>query len=792
MVFKSLITRMRVPGLILISLLFLRPAQVEDDFFNILSEKIEAYKKQFPDELVYIQTDKNVYSPGDDLFFKAYVKDIYSMHPSRLSENLHFILLDSDGEEATNKTFVIKNGQASGEIRLNETLNEGKYIIVGYSDQIQKSNQKNFFSKKIFLKKIVIPYIFVKLSIPDTLLYSPEVATVNVHLIKPDGKPLSKKSFAYTVKLNGESYTFGKGKSDKSGEAMIKANLPEHSDNSVVLVEVTAKHKGITESNSVIIPTKKEPLNLEFFPESGNFINGLTTKVCFKATDYLGNPVIIEGQILEKSNKIVTTFKSLEKGIGYFKITPEINNSLKAKITYPHGIDQLYDLPEISARGIVLSLENATNDFLLFKISTNRQNPSELSHCILEMAGKLVWHKSFPLKNTFTFQIPVKDLPGGKMQCTIFDINGQPVAQRTVFLNKPNHNVEIKTAKNTYELHEEINLSILVQSPDGAPALADLSVAVTDVDLNPNWNNSPDIFSYFMLGSSAKENILPPGYLIKSSKEAYEIIDCYMLTLKEDKYNWNVIQNIDNYKTEQQIAENFSQKLKGLYQLDDYSKLVEEIETDQFFYKYILSYDRTFPEFLFVDKNSFRKSDDKDYKINRSEQIQNALGSGTSIWDVLKSIKPFEVYDGNKIVFRGPSSLNFQGGALIVVDGQKWGSDASVLNSLNPYDIYDIEIHVDPVTALTYSGFDSNGVIEITTKRGFSNEADGTQSDQSLNDQLNFYKTTLYWNPYANTKNDGKISVNFKIDKLKTEFNIVVQGIDLDGLPVYAFKSISY
>lgn len=782
------ITKLRIPGLILAGLFFLQPATDEEQFYKTLTGKIERYKKKFPKEIVYIQTDKNVYVPGEDLFFKAYVKDVYSTHPSLLSQNLHFILLGSDGEEATNKTFKIENGQASGEISLDETLNEGKYIVVGYSDRMQKSNPENFFSKKIFLKKIIIPNVFVKLSVPDTLLHPPEEAIVNVHLVKSDGKPLSKKSFAYVVKLNGELHTFGKGKSDKTGKAVIKANLPEHRDNSIVTVEATVKHTRITERNSIIIPTEKPPINLEFFPESGNFINGLKTKVSFKAADHLGNPVTIEGQILEKGNKIVTTFKSLVRGIGYFTITPEINNPLKVKITYPHGIDQIYDLPEPFARGIVLSLENATNDFLLFKISTNLQNPPELSHCILEMEGQLVWYKSFLIKNTFTFQIPVKDLPGGKMQCTIFDINGQPIAQRAVFLNKPNHNVEVKTGRNTYKSHEEINLSIRVQYHDGDPALANLSVAVTDANLNPNWNNAPDIFSYFMLGPSTKENILPPGYLIKPSKEAYEIIDCFMLTLKEDKYDWKVVKNIENYKTERKMAEDFSQKLKKLYQLEDYNKLVEEVETDQFFYKYILRYDRVLPEFLFVNKSSLRKSYTKNYELRRIEQLQTALASGTSIWDVLRSIRPYELYDGNKIVFRGPSSINYQGGALIVVDGQKRGTDANILNSLNPHDIYDIQAHVDPVDVLTYTGLNSNGVIEITTKRGDSGK---DWSDQSLDDQLSSYKTTLYWNPYVNTMNDGKISVTFKSAKLKTEYNIVVQGIDLNGRPVCTFSNIS-
>jgi hypothetical protein len=404
------------------------------------------------------------------------------------------------------------------------------------------------------------------------------------------------------------------------------------------------------------------------------------------------------------------------------------------------------------------------------------------------MEGQLVWYDSFLLKNRFTFKIPVKDLPGGKIRCTIFDINGQPIAQRAVFLNKPNHHVEVKTAKNTYKSQEKINLGIRIQHHDGDPAPADLSVAVTDANLNPNWNNAHDIFSYFTLAPSIKENILPTGYLIKPTKEAYEIIDCFMLTLKEEKYDWKVVRNIDNYTTERRIAKDFRQKIKELFQLDDYNKLVEKVETDQFFYKYILKDDPVLPEFLSVNKSILRRPGTKNYKLRRIEQLQKSLDSGKSILDVIRSIRPYELLPGGKIVFRGPNSFIAQAGALIVVDGQKWGTSTTVLNSLNPHNIYDIQIYTDPMDMLIYSALNSNGVIEITTKKGDSGK---DWSDQSLENQLSSYQTTLYWNPYVNTMNDGKISVLFESSKLKTKYNIVVQGIDLNGRPVCAFSKIS-
>ena len=72
----------------------------------------------------------------------------------------------------------------------------------------------------------------------------------------------------------------------------------------------------------------------------------------------------------------------------------------------------------------------------------------------------------------------------------------------------------------------------------------------------------------------------------------------------------------------------------------------------------------------------------------------------------------------NKIIFGGPTSVNAQGGALIVIDGSKLGDDVSVLNNISPKDVQDIKILTSLSDIQKYTGFNPVGVIEITLKKG--------------------------------------------------------------------------
>jgi len=90
----------------------------------------------------------------------------------------------------------------------------------------------------------------------------------------------------------------------------------------------------------------------------------------------------------------------------------------------------------------------------------------------------------------------------------------------------------------------------------------------------------------------------------------------------------------------------------------------------------------------------------------------------TDVLDIIKEIKQFTIIN-NQIVFQGGvNSLNYQQGALIIIDGVRVGTDIGVLETVSTSDIENINISTNVVDIHAYTGLNSQGIIEITTLTG--------------------------------------------------------------------------
>jgi len=749
----------------------------EGVFDTLLIQKIESFKHKYPAEVVFLHTDGDIYSPGENLYFKAYIKDYYSSSPGINSKNLQLILIDFRGRQMGNNIFPIENSRSAGKLVLYDKLAEGKYTLIGFTGLMQNGSLENIFSKEIYIKKISIPPVFVTLSVPDTVYNSSEKANVTVNLLKSNGKPFYKKKFSYTAKINGTPFVSGEEKSNKKGNAVIEINLPDYNKGSIISVQVTVKHLDIKESNTALIPIQGHPIDINFFPESGNLIDGLETKVGFTAMDRSGNPLEITGRIVDANNIVVKNFKCLSNGLGYFKFIPRAENPYKIEIIKPSGIEQTFNLPKVLHSGTNITFNNRTKDSLFFIINSNLKEPAKIIHVIAEMDGLIAWDKSMNLRDSISLNVPVKELPGGGIvRITIFDENRKVLAKRAVFIDKAASDIKVKTNRNEYVPGEEVNLNIRAQNYNGQPVKADMSIAVIDNNICPDWNNDPDIFSWFIMGSAIKKSCLPQDIFSDITEEVYKIIDCQMLTLNVDKFNWEEVFGSGKDVRKKMGEDEFINKAIESFRLRD-SEVLSEIETDQFFYKNILKNDRVFPEYLFVNKRFMEENDITVGKPDRQMMVQKRLASGSSILDVIRSLKPFTLM-GDHIVFHGPNSFIRQDGALIVMDGIMLGSSINALHSINPFDIENINVSTQPADIVKYTGLNNVGLIEITTKKGLEVIEDEGK-------QLTPYNSTLYWNPYVKIFQQGEISVSFKSTNMKTKYRVIVQGVDETGQPVY-------
>ena len=100
-------------------------------------------------EKVYLHTDRDCYSPGDDLWFKAYLAEASDMRLSGHSMNLHVELISSEPKIIDSRIVRMEEGLGNGDFRLPDSLRPGTYMIRAYTNYMRNFNDRQFFTKAI-------------------------------------------------------------------------------------------------------------------------------------------------------------------------------------------------------------------------------------------------------------------------------------------------------------------------------------------------------------------------------------------------------------------------------------------------------------------------------------------------------------------------------------------------------------------------------------------------------------------------------------------------------------------
>jgi hypothetical protein len=297
-------------------------------------------------------------------------------------------------------------------------------------------------------------------------------------------------------------------------------------------------------STSKVLLTPPAPFNeasssivLQFFPESGNLVQGIGSKVAFKATDKNGLPVDITGEILDNKDRPVTFFSSIHDGMGTFMLTPEKNIDYRA--TW-HQKGRKYELPIPLAKenGVVLELNNHKNQ-IKFKIKYPRDSVLyPFVYVVAQMNQQLLYHVKVHCGQDRDASgiIPIENLPSGIIQVTVFTPDEKPVAERIIFGNAPDFSfiVNVKT-KNEGTGQRKKNI-IDIEIPD--TLASNLSVSVTDSDLDPT-DTEHSIYSQLLLASDIKGYVHNPAYyFFNDSDSVASHLDLVMLTNGWRRFVW--------------------------------------------------------------------------------------------------------------------------------------------------------------------------------------------------------------------------------------------------------------
>jgi hypothetical protein len=277
---------------------------------------------------------------------------------------------------------------------------------------------------------------------------------------------------------------------------------------------------------------------LVFLPEGGQWVAGLPSTMAFLATDNRGLPVNASGIIVDNAGRQVAEFKTIHNGMGRMMLLPEAHKMYTARWKDQRGKQYSTALPATIVDGMVLKIvdEEARKRFTIIRTT----DAAKQVHVLAYMNQELYYKADIDLSNRESASgvFPTANMPTGILSISVLDANYQPLLERISFVN--NHDYEFDgdvymTLKNPAKRAlNKLEISITDTLP------ANLSLSITDADLNESAPMEDNIISRILLTSELRGKIVNPYfYLYSNSDSVAAYVDLVMLTHGWRRYDWS-------------------------------------------------------------------------------------------------------------------------------------------------------------------------------------------------------------------------------------------------------------
>ena len=511
-------------------------------------------------EKIYLQTDGKVYTIGQTIWFKSIVINAGDHTPTNLSGVLYAELIGPDEKILEKKIIKLENGIGTGFFDLNKEYSEGTYLLRAYTEW-----DRNFGSDFFFRE-------YLQVFASGTKTKTEPISNVTL-VEKKDNKrqltayfdpfaidSLHKKELTLVVTTNNKVDTLSVEK-NRDDKYSINIDLPDSSQ--FVTLKMLTKNQFSYTKNIVL---DEDHLDLQFFPESGELVHGIKSRIGFKALDYTGKSKMISGEIITGKGVILATFKSNRLGMGSFILNnPMSENKYFARIKSQSDstLSNLYPLPKVAPRGNVLAVTRSKEEFNLSATSSYMKDDSVYIN--ITCRGFLYFEVKGKLKDgMLDFILPVTNIPDGIIAFTMTDRTGQPVAERLAFNERPESrlNIGINPDKDSYTQRELTRLDIKTTDSNSEPVKTSISLLVLNKEqLGQMQGLRHNILSYFLLSSDLKGEIENPGFYF-SGNSTYEDIDALMLTQGWSRYLYN--KNVDKFTYQPEPRLKLSGSVEGI------------------------------------------------------------------------------------------------------------------------------------------------------------------------------------------------------------------------------------
>ena len=514
---------------------------------------MDTLRSRLPAEKLYIQFDKPYYSAGDTIWMKAYLFDAAFLSASEKSGIAYIELVNDTNKVLLQQMLPLSYGLGAGNMVLNkDDVPEGSYTVRAYTNLMRNFGENMVFRKSFYVSSSSVRSWLVN----STSILSKQSGTDNLRLdlqFNQFNKEALRMHDLELRVLDGKRVLLrDKVQTDIDGKLDVNFNLPEKTNGKNISI-VAIDSKDDTRKLTIPIPVNRpEKIDLQFMSEGGNLVNGIPSKIGFKAIGEDGKGVEISGKVYSSSvkeplrdNQEVAAFNSSYRGMGSFELTAKEGESYTAKLSI-NGITKDFPLPAAKSNGTTIRVNNfKESDSIQVIVSSSLPSSTIPYYLLAQSRGIICYGAIIRINgNTIKKQIAKSLFPTGIAKFTLMSADRQPLNERIVYIDHhDNLNITMNPGKPGYETRDSIGFAIDVKDHDGKPVQGSFSIAVTDdtqVRIDSLNNN---ILTSMLLTSDVKGNIEDPGHYFQAAEQSWRDLDHLLLTQGWIGYDWKDVFN---------------------------------------------------------------------------------------------------------------------------------------------------------------------------------------------------------------------------------------------------------
>ena len=246
---------------------------------------------------------------------------------------------------------------------------------------------------------------------------------------------------------------------------------------------------------------------VQFYPEGGQRIAGLSQRIAFQVTDGNGMPCDDEVTIYDAEGNLLVSTRPLHEGRGTLLLPPGIQEG------YALIGEQRTELPEAQKEGYALRADLA-DGYLDLHVERTAGMPQEVIGLGIFNRERACYFDTLHVNGPAEFSLPANVLRGGVNRIQLFNKKGEALAERLVYAPMTATNVQISVRQNasTFAPYAPIALEFYVADAQGAPVEANLSLAVRDDAQEVVSNKTSAIDTEILLASEVRGYIHQPDF----------------------------------------------------------------------------------------------------------------------------------------------------------------------------------------------------------------------------------------------------------------------------------------